>query len=94
MNGIMKYINRLSRTTGVFYNSRLRDYGIGQCHHPYILLICREPGIPQEKISREICVNKSNVTRQLTALEDAGNILLILFFRRKKSFGDKYLAHD
>ena len=70
MNGIMKYINRLSRTTGVFYNSRLRDYGIGQCHHPYILLICREPGIPQEKISREICVNKSNVTRQLTALEE------------------------
>ncbi|WP_296627009.1 MarR family transcriptional regulator [uncultured Negativibacillus sp.] len=75
MNGIMKYINRLSRTTGVFYNSRLRDYGIGQCHHPYILLICREPGIPQEKISREICVNKSNVTRQLTALEEKGLII-------------------
>ena len=75
MNGIMKYINRLARTTGVFYNSRLRDYGIGQCHHPYILLICREPGIPQEKISREICVNKSNVTRQLTALEEKGLII-------------------
>lgn len=75
MNGIMKYINRLSRTTGVFYNSRLHDYGIGQCHHPYILLICREPGIPQEKISREICVNKSNVTRQLTALEEKGLII-------------------
>lgn len=75
MNGIMKYINRISRTTGVYYNNRLRDYGIGQCHHPYILLICREPGIPQEKISREICVNKSNVTRQLTALEEKGLIV-------------------
>ena len=39
-------------------------------------------------------LEKRSLVGQLTALEDAGNILLILFFRRKKSFGDKYLAHD
>lgn len=32
------------------------------------------PGIVQEKISREICVNKSNVTRQLATLEEKGLI--------------------
>ena len=72
MNGIMKYINRISRCNGVVYANRLRGYGITQCQHPYILLICREPGIPQEKISRELCVNKSSVTRQITLMEEKG----------------------
>lgn len=70
MNGIMKYINRIHRMGGVVYNSKLKDYGIARCQHPYILLICREPGISQEKLAKEICVNKSNVTRQLAALEE------------------------
>lgn len=48
---------------------------ITQCQHPYILLICREPGIPQEKISRELCVNKSSVTRQITLMEEKGLIM-------------------
>ena len=74
MNGIMKYINRIHRTGGVVYSSKLKDYGIAHCQHPYIILICREPGIVQEKISREICVNKSNVTRQLATLEEKGLI--------------------
>lgn len=69
MPGIMKYINRISRANGIVYGHRLQEYGIAQCHHPYILLICREPGISQEQIAREICVNRSNVTRQLAALE-------------------------
>jgi len=75
MNGIMKYINRISRCNGVVYANRLRGYGITQCQHPYILLICREPGIPQEKISRELCVNKSSVTRQITLMEEKGLIM-------------------
>lgn len=75
MNRIMKYINRISRCNGVVYANRLRGYGITQCQHPYILLICREPGIPQEKISRELCVNKSSVTRQITLMEEKGLIM-------------------
>ena len=75
MNGIMKYINRIARSNEVVYANRLRGYGITQSQHPYILLICREPGIPQEKISREICVNKSSVTRQITILEEKGLIV-------------------
>ena len=47
MNGIMKYINRIARSNEVVYANRLRGYGITQSQHPYILLICREPGIPQ-----------------------------------------------
>lgn len=69
MPGIMKFINRISRASGVIYGARLKEQGVAQCQHPYILLICREPGISQECIAREICVNRSNVTRQLSILE-------------------------
>ena len=34
--------------------------------------MCREPGTTQDAIAREIYVNKSNVTRQLAALEQNG----------------------
>lgn len=74
MRGIMKYVNRIHRSMGVVYNNRLREYGINHCQHPYILLICRYPGITQEELARSVCVNKSNVTRQLAALEGEGYV--------------------
>ena len=72
MRGIMKYVNRIHRSMGVVYNNRLREYGINHCQHPYILLICQYPGITQEELTRSVCVNKSNVTRQLASLEGEG----------------------
>ena len=57
MNGIMKYINRIHRTGGVVYSSKLKDYGIAHCQHPYIILICKGArNRTRKKISREICV--------------------------------------
>lgn len=72
MRGIMKYINRINRSTGMVYNQRLREFGINHCQHPYIIQICRHPGISQEELARAICVNKSNVARQLAVLEANG----------------------
>lgn len=74
MESILKYINRISRSSATVYNNKLRDYELNQCQHPYIMVICKEPGISQEKLAREICVNKSNVTRQLSLLEEKGLI--------------------
>ena len=72
MRGIMKYINRINRSTGIVYNQRLREFGINHCQHPYIIQICLHPGISQEELARAICVNKSNVARQLAVLEANG----------------------
>ena len=72
MRGIMKYINRINRSTGMVYNQRLREFGINHCQHPYIIQICRHPGISQEELARAICVNKSNVALQLAVLEADG----------------------
>lgn len=41
-------------------------------HCAYILRVCRAPGTTQDAIAKEIYVNKSNVTRQLAALEQEG----------------------
>ncbi len=85
MPGIMKYVNRIHRSMGIVYNNRLREYGINHCQHPYILLICRHPGITQEELARSVCVNKSNVTRQLASLEGEG------YLTRRPDEGDKRL---
>lgn len=75
MPRIMKFINRISRASGIVYGNKLKEQGIAPCQHPYILLLCRQPGISQESIAREICVNRSNVTRQLSLLEGKDLIL-------------------
>jgi len=62
----------ISRCSNQFRSERLRDTGLCGQHCAYILRVCREPGTTQDAIAREICVNKSNVTRQLAALEQNG----------------------
>ncbi|MCQ2421000.1 MAG: MarR family transcriptional regulator [Clostridia bacterium] len=41
-------------------------------HAKYIEMLCSEPGISQEQLSKKLYVNKSNVARQLSALEKQG----------------------
>lgn len=72
MPSISRYIMMISRCNNQFRSERLRDTGLCGQHCAYILRVCREPGTTQDAIAREICVNKSNVTRQLAALEQNG----------------------
>ena len=65
MPSISRYIMMISRCSNQFRSERLRDTGLCGQHCAYILRVCREPGTTQDAIAREICVNKSNVTRQL-----------------------------
>ncbi len=44
-------------------------------HAKYIEALCREPGISQERLSKKLYVNKSNVARQLSSLEKLGWII-------------------
>ena len=67
----------------MFRSEKLREMGLGACHHSYTLTLCRMPGISQDELAREICINKSNVTRHLAALEESG------YVERKPSEQDK-----
>ncbi len=39
---------------------------------PYLLAVCRHPGLSQEALARNLGVDKSNVARQLNELEHLG----------------------
>ena len=83
MYRIMRKINLVSRCQTLYLADQLRDTGIGPCHHSYLLTIARRPGISQEELAKEICVNKSSVARNLANLENQG------YIERKSSPQDK-----
>lgn len=75
LDSLMKYINRVYRCAGRYRSERLPKTELGAHQHIYIFQICRRPGISQEQLAKRICVNKSNVTRQLGLLEKQGYVL-------------------
>lgn len=83
MDSLMRSINRTHRCYNRYHNEKFSDDGISGNQQIYIFQVCRHPGITQEQLAKRIAVNKSNVTRQLCALEQNGFIL------RKPSQEDK-----
>lgn len=83
MAKFMKNINLVSRSAEVFREERLKDCGIKGCQSKYVMVIAQNPGVSQEEISRSLFVNKSNVARQISLLEEAG------FVRREDNDKDR-----
>ncbi len=63
MDSLMKYISRIHRCSGRFRGDKIE--GLNGRQHTYIFHVCKRPGISQDQLARHICVNKSNITRQL-----------------------------
>ncbi len=70
----MRHINVISRCAAMYRGDKLKDTDLTPCHHPYITCICKNPGISQDKLAKKLCINRSNVTRQLSYLEDHGYV--------------------
>ncbi len=56
----------------MFIGDKLGSYGISGHHHTYIRAVCENPGISQDALAKSNYINKSNVGRNLSVLEDAG----------------------
>ena len=74
MSTVMRKINILSRSEGVYRTDRLDIPELKSWHHTYILAICGNPGLSQDELAKHISVNKSNVARNLTHLEENGYV--------------------
>ncbi|MBE5816589.1 MAG: MarR family transcriptional regulator [Clostridiales bacterium] len=74
MPTLMRQINTISRCAGAYRADKLSDSEITPCHHSFILAISHHPGITQEMLSKHIYINKSNVTRTLSYLEEHGYV--------------------
>ncbi len=79
----MKDIGEIYRCANMFRTSKYEGSQIGSYQDSYIIHICKNPGVAQDKLSRIIYVHKSNVARQLASLEEKG------FVERKADSNDK-----
>ena len=74
MSTIMRKVNILSRSEGVYRTDKLGIPELKNCHHSYVFAICNNPGLSQDDLAKHISVNKSNVARTLLYLEENGYI--------------------
>lgn len=65
-------LNIIGRCTQMQRSAGLKKLGICGGQVPYLLRLCRCPGISQEELARALYFNKSTVTRQIAALERQG----------------------
>lgn len=87
MINLSKYLGIITRCSMMYIGDRLEKFGIAGHHHTYIRAICENPGISQEALARKNYINKSNVARNLNALEEGG------YIRREQSKSDKRVTH-
>ncbi len=69
-----RYISEIQRCAMLYRNARREETGVGGHAYPYLLRIYHQPGLRQDELCKALHVNKSNVTRALTQLEEAGMI--------------------
>ena len=74
MSKFMKTLNNISRSQAVYRHNKISANDLQSSHYAFVLAICREPGRSQEELAKELCINKSTVTRNLNYLEEKGYI--------------------
>lgn len=83
MASFLKNITLISHSATLFRDGKLKSYGLTGYQAKYILAVCKDEGISQDGLAKNLFVNKSNVTRQMSALEELG------FVERRQSEEDK-----
>ena len=62
----------LTRCTDMYRDERFRELGLNSRQSVLLLQVCRNPGVTQDALSKAILIDKSNITRQMGVLEEAG----------------------
>ena len=83
MTQIIRDMLEISRCGVQYRSDYLAPLGLKSIHASYLTEICANPGISQDRLARIICINKSNVARQVAILEEDG------FITRTPSTTDK-----
>ena len=83
MTQIIRDMLEISRCGVQYRSDNLAQFGLKSIHASYLTEICANPGISQDRLARIICINKSNVARQVAVLEEDG------FVRREPSAANK-----
>ena len=74
MPALMHNISAIYRCSATYRQSILSPLGLKPFHATYLISICKNPGITQDQLAKRIFVDKSNVARQVSFLEESGFI--------------------
>lgn len=83
MSQINRNILSIARCDVQYRSEKVAPLGLKSCHTSYLMEICHNPGISQDKLAQAIFINKSNIARQVAVLEEDG------FIRRVPSQADR-----
>lgn len=72
MAHIVRDLTYIARCGAHYRNQELEALGVTGRQAGSLMAICHEPGISQEQLGKRVVLNKSNIARQLAALEDMG----------------------
>ena len=86
MPTLSRNINVISRCAAAYRAEGREGSGISSAHYFYIVAICKNSGISQDKLARKLYINKSSVARALQTLENDG------FITRKQSEQDRRIT--
>ncbi len=74
MPPFVRSFNILSRCVAMWRCQHLEGVSLKGCHHSYVYALCRNPGLSQDELAQRLFINKSNVTRHLSFLEEQGYV--------------------
>jgi len=80
---ILRFISIIYRYSQIHIAKKLKSYGIGSGQYPFILAICRSPGISQDGLSEKLVIDKGTTAKSVKTLESAG------FLERKIDDADR-----
>jgi len=75
MAHILGDLTYISRCGAQYRNEKLEPLGLTGRQGSTLFVVCHNPGISQEQLGKKVVLNKSNITRQLTFLEDNGYVV-------------------
>ena len=83
MSQINRKILAIARCDTQYRSEKMAPFGLKSCHPSYLMHICANPGISQDRLAQLVFINKSNVARQVAFLEEEG------YLRRESSQSDR-----
>ena len=71
---VLRYISIVYRYSQIHISRKLKSFPIGSGQYPFILAVCRNPGISQDGISERLVIDKGTTAKAVKALEKGGYI--------------------
>ncbi len=74
MQGILREIGMIARCLDTISNVEFKEYSLSKGQYLYLVRICENPGIIQEKLAEMIKVDRTTAARAIQKLEQQGMI--------------------